>query len=158
MFPEKEELTNRWRNQLLRDKGYFEEDLVVGLRKGITVNDEKFEMVAEFAIRIEGVNFMLFKFERPARPLISLERRTVSIARIIDEKPFPYALLTNGLDCLFIDVFSGDSTENCDIPSRNEAIKLLNKINIHDFSDIDIKKEMRIFAAIDSIKCETCEE
>lgn len=100
MFPEKEELVNRWRNQLLQDRGYFEEDLVVGLRKGITVNDEKFEMYAELAIRIDSMNFMLFKFERPARPLTPLERRTVSIAKIIDEKPFPYALLTNGLNCL----------------------------------------------------------
>jgi|Deesub1362B_J571_1020462.scaffolds.fasta_scaffold07489_3 hypothetical protein len=157
MFPEKEELVNRWRNQLLQDRGYFEEDLVVGLRKGITVNDEKFEMYAELAIRIDSMNFMLFKFERPARPLTPLERRTVSIAKIIDEKPFPYALLTNGLNCLFIDIFSGNSTENCDIPSRSEAIKLLSKIKAFK-SDIDIEKEMRIFAAIDSIKCEICEE
>lgn len=151
------EIRNRWINEL-RKKGYRDEDLAYNLRKEFSINEENFTMVAELAVRIDGENFIVFKFESPTRFITPLERRTISIARIIDEKPFPLAILTNGHDCVFLNAINGKEIEWNEIPGRYEAKNILKnlKLKIKHLTDREIEKEKRIFAAIDSIRCETC--
>lgn len=158
MFPEIKDMVARWKNHLKEHKGYFEEDFAHDLSRTVTINGEEHEMTAELAIKVEGVNFMLLKFESPTRPLLPLERRTAAIARIIDASPFPLAILTNGSDSVFIDVIESKTTYEFDIPSRNESLKMLKELDPRKLSDKEKEREERIFATFDSLKCETCKD
>jgi len=151
---ETKEIEKIWINKL-KNKGYSEKDFVYNLRKDFTINQEKFTMIAELAVRINDENFILFKFERPTRFITPLERRTVSIARIINKKPFPFVILTNGKDCVFLNAINGKEIDR-EVPERDEAENILKKLRIRNLTDKEIEKEKRIFAAIDSIRCESC--
>lgn len=155
MMAEFEEIENMWK-KILVGRGYREEDFVYNLRREFSVNEENFTMTAELAVRINGKNLILFKFERSTRFITPLERRTIAIARIIDREPFPFVILTNGDDCVFMDAINGRSMECAEIPSRDEAVIILGNLRIKEIEE-EIEKEKRIFAAIDAIKCETCE-
>lgn len=154
MLPEIEEMVNEWEKYLKEDKGYFEEDFVYNLNKKLIVNGEEHIMTAELALKPEGVNFMILKFERLARPLVPLERRTAAIARVIDKNPFPFAVLTNESDSVFIDVTKGKTSYEFEIPSRDESMNILKELYLEKLSDEGEEKEKRIFATMDSIKCE----
>lgn len=154
MLPEIEEMVNEWEKYLKEDKGYFEKDFVYNLNKKLIVNGEEHTMTAELALKPEGVNFMILKFERLARPLVPLERRTATIARVIDKNPFPFAVLTNESDSVFIDVTKGKTSYKFEIPSRDESMNILKELDVEKLSDEGEEKEKRIFATMDSIKCE----
>ncbi|MFP3909333.1 MAG: hypothetical protein ACLFVX_05695 [Archaeoglobaceae archaeon] len=154
MLPEIEEMVSEWKDYLKEHKGYLEEDFVQNLNKKFTVNEEEYNMTAELALKPEGVNFMILKFERLARPLVPLERRTIAIARVIDKNPFPFAILTNNSDSVFMDVIKGKTSYEFDTPSRAESMSILKELNVERLSGDEEGKEKRIFATIDSIKCE----
>ncbi|MFO7966216.1 MAG: hypothetical protein R6U44_01275 [Archaeoglobaceae archaeon] len=158
MLPEIEEMVVRWKNYLKEHKGYLEEDLAHNLSRTIIVNGEEHEMAAELALKPEGANFILLKFERSNRPLAPLERRTAAIARVIDATPFPLAVLTNGSDSVFIDVIEGKTSYDFKVPSRTESTETLKGPSIQELCEEEKEKEERIFATFDSLKCETCEE
>ncbi len=158
MLPEIEEMVAEWKNYLKKQKGYLEGDFVHKLSRTVTVNGEEHEMTAELALKLDGANLMLLKFERSNRPLVPLERRTASIARVIDSRPFPFAFLTNGNDSVFIDVVKGKTSYEFKIPSRTESSGILKELSIPELSEEEKQREERIFATFDSLKCETCEE
>lgn len=158
MLPEIEDIVTEWKNYLKEHKDYFEEDFAQDLSRKLFVNEEEFKMTAELALRPEGTNFMLLKFEYPNRPLVPLERRTAAIARVIETNPFPFAILTNGTDSVFIDTIEGKTSYEFEIPSRSESMEILKELDSQELSYEEKEREKRIFATFDSLKCETCED
>lgn len=148
-----------WKEEL-QEKGYLSDDLIQDLDREVVVNGEKYRMVAELSVKVQGKNFMMLKIERPKSPLKLLERRTISIARIIDEEPFPFVILTTGEESLFIDTINKRSTSELDIPTRDEALEILSEISSEKSFDLD--REKRVFAAFESFwpnagdSCSSC--
>lgn len=153
------EIVQSWEAKL-EEKGYLKKDMVHGLDRVVEVSGEKYRVVAELSVNVEGKNLIMLKLERPKSPLNLLERRTISIARIIDEDPFPFVILTNGEENLFINTIKNKSTSEFDMPTRDEALKILSEISSEKSFDLD--REKRVFAAFESFwpnagdSCSSC--
>lgn len=152
----KEETIEKWKTEL-KKKGFSSCEIFLNLTNEYFLNFEKYILQADLAVKIGSYNFLIVKIEPLNRPIVPLERRTISISRIIDDRPFHYALLTNSRDELLIDVRYGGSKEKGEfkIPTREEFLKTKN-ID-YKISKEQIDKEKRIFATFDSLKCNSCD-
>jgi hypothetical protein len=143
---------------LIEEKGYSKEEIELDVGREFVVNGEKVEARAEIFVRVERRNFMAVKCEPPTRLIGALERRTVSIARLLDDMPVPIVVLTNGSEAVVIDVLLGKTIgENLNaIPSKSEAVELIKKKKIEKLPKNKIEKEKRIILAFAAIVCEEC--
>lgn len=143
---------------LVEIKGYSKEDIEVDVGREIVVDSEKVDLRAELVVNVEGKRFMVIKCEPPTRFIIPLERRTISIARLLFSTLIPIAVLTNGNDTEVIDAITGKiiGESLAEIPSKDEAIKMLGNINVEELPEEKIEKEKRILATFTALRCEKC--
>jgi len=149
----KEKTIGKW-IEVLKRNGFSSDEIVSNLTKEFLLNFEKHILHADLAVKTNNFNYLIVKVEPLNRPIISIERRTISIARIINKTPFHYALLTNSRDELLIDVKSGKSKKEFRILTKEEFLKTENLE--YRISDQQADKEKRIFATFDSLKCDSC--
>jgi len=129
----------------IRDRGY---ELELGNSISFEIGGEKFVVKADAIAKANGKRFILVKREEYARPLTPLERRTVAIARLFGVLGF--AILTNEVEVVTLDVQTGERIDFDELPDANNA-------NIVEL-DFDEERERRIIAAIGSIRCPCCED
>jgi len=143
---------------LVEVKDYSKDDIEVDVGREIIVGSEKVDLKAELVVNVEGKRFMMVKCEPPTRFIIPLERRTISIARLLYNKPIPIAVLTNGNETEVIDAITGKviGESLAETPSKDEAIKILADIQLENLPEEKIEKEKRILATFAALRCEKC--
>jgi len=143
---------------LIEEKGYSKKDIEVDREFEIVIGEEinrskinrsKVDLI----VSVEEKIFMIIKCARGS--LVSREREVLSCARIFDTYIIPFAVVTNGEDAEVLDTISGEVIGNGleAIPSKNQALEALGRIEFKRLPEKRIEKEKRIFLAFDAFKC-----
>lgn len=138
---------------LIEEKGYSKEDIEVDREFEIAMGGEINKSKVALVVGVEGKKLMVIKCARGS--LVSREREVLSCARILDTYIIPFAVVTNGEDAEVLDTTSGEVI-SCGlgaIPSKNQALEALGRIEFKRLPEKRIEKEKRIFLAYDAFRC-----
>jgi hypothetical protein len=138
---------------LIEEKGYSKKDIEVDREFEIVIGEEINRSKVDLIVSVEEKIFMIIKCARGS--LISREREVLSCARILDTYIIPFAVVTNGEDAEVLDTISGEVI-SCGlgaIPSKNQVLEALGRIEFKRLPEKRIEKEKRIFLAFDAFKC-----
>ena len=138
---------------LIEEKGYSKKDIEVDREFEIVIGEEINRSKVDLIVSVEEKIFMIIKCARGS--LISREREVLSCARIFDTFIIPFAVVTNGEDAEVLDTTSGEVIDYGlgAIPSKNQALEALGRIEFKRLPEKRIEKEKRIFLAFDAFKC-----
>lgn len=136
---------------LVTEKGYQKTDIRVDAPIALDVRGEFYESFLDLVVSVDKRNFMVIKCA--AGSLESREREVVSAARVLEDLPVPFAVVSDGKTSVIYDTVSGKKmAENLDrIPSRSEAVDLLSRFNPEKISDPKREREKIIFRSYDSM-------
>lgn len=138
---------------LIEEKGYSKKDIEVDRKFEIVIGEEINRSKVDLIVSVEEKIVMIIKCARGS--LVSREREVLSCARIFDTYIIPFAVVTNGEDAEVLDTISGEVI-SCGlgaIPSKNQALEALGRIEFKRLPEKRIEKEKRIFLAFDAFKC-----
>ncbi|MBM4136373.1 MAG: type I restriction enzyme HsdR N-terminal domain-containing protein [Nitrospira sp.] len=138
---------------LIEENGYSKKDIEVDREFEIVIGEEINRSKVDLIVSVEEKIFMIIKCARGS--LVSREREVLSCARIFDTYQIPFAVITNGEDAEILDTISG-AVISCGlgaIPSKNQALEALGRIEFKRLPEKRIEKEKRIFLAFDAFKC-----
>lgn len=138
---------------LVEEKGYSKKDIEVDREFEIVIGEEISRSKVDLIVSVEEKIFMIIKCARGS--LVSREREVLSCARIFDTYQIPFAVITNGEDAEILNTISGEVI-SCGlgaIPSKNQALEALGRIEFKRLPEKRIEKEKRIFLAFDAFKC-----
>jgi hypothetical protein len=148
-----ERIRQRIERLLIEEKGYSKNDIGVDRWFNIILGDEINRSKVDLVVGVEEKIFMIIKCARGS--LVSREREVLSCARILDVYQIPFAVITNGEDAEVLDTISGEVI-GCGlgaIPSKNQALEALGRIELKRLPEKRIEKEKRIFLVFDVFKC-----
>ncbi|MGO9952532.1 MAG: type I restriction enzyme HsdR N-terminal domain-containing protein [Dissulfurispiraceae bacterium] len=138
---------------LISEKGYLREDIETGIEFKVELNDASFTVKADVVIKVSGRNFLLVKCAMSSPE--SWERYTVAICRAACSETIPFCLVTDGEFARLINVRTGEIA--CEgfkgLPSKQEAVPLVEEISKSSFSCKIPEKEKRILFAFSGITC-----
>jgi hypothetical protein len=142
---------------LVEEKGYLKEEIEVDREFEIAIDGEINRSRADLVVGIEGKKFIVIKCARGS--LVSREREILSCARILDIYQIPFAVVTNGEDAEVLDTISGEVVGSGlgAIPSRQQALEAIGRIEFKKLPEGRIEKEKRIFLAFNKWPSE-CEQ
>lgn len=141
---------------LLNTKGYNPADLRVNYSVDMTLADGKtFQTVADVLVVIDGLPVMFVKSSMSS--LASWDRHSVAFCRVGAERQIPFAVVTDGVDIRLISGLDGSVSEGKleNIPSREEALRVLAAMTVSCYPEEKCEKERRILFAFDAIRCPT---
>ena len=142
---------------LVSEKGYLKEDIETEKEFRVELNDVFFNVKADIVINIGGGGFLLAKCAMSSPE--SWERYSIALCRVACSETFPFCLVTDGEFARLINVQTGEIA--CEgfkrLPSRTEAVRLLDEISKTPFSCAKPDKEKRILFAFSGIGCPTQE-
>ncbi|MBF0329349.1 MAG: hypothetical protein HQL10_09335 [Nitrospirae bacterium] len=137
---------------LMFQKGYCKIDLQENIFFKIELPDASFEVSADIIIVLNSRRLLSVKcvLNSPA----SWERYSIAFCRVADAYQIPYAVVTDGEYAKLLDTVKGrpisEGLES--IPSKAEALELLNNKEFVPFPSQKVEKEQRILFAFDTIK------
>ena len=140
---------------LLSEKGYSKEDIETDKEFQVELKDASFAVRVDIVIKVSGSSFLLVKCAMSSPE--SWERYTVALCRVACSETIPFCLVTDGEFARLIDVRTGEIA--CDgfkgLPSKQEAVCLVDKISKNPFSCKTPEKEKRILFAFSGIACQS---
>lgn len=143
---------------LVGEKGYEKNDIYTHLRLPLEIDGKTGEVQVDFLIKPEGRPFMLVLF-RPGS-LVSRRRTALAAARLIADRPVPYAAVTNAEDAEIMETITGKVIgSGLDaLFSRQQAMEK-NKIPQPPRLTEDRKtKEKRILFAMEILTQKECDD
>lgn len=143
---------------LVDSKGFSKNDIQV--RRPLTLDlDKKAGTIqVDFTISVNGKACMIIIYGPGS--LVTRQRPTLAIARIIETYIVSYAVITNGRDAITMDARSGGIiAEGLDeIPSKTMISQQLNHIVFDKISSKQQEKEKRILFAMEILTQQECDE
>jgi hypothetical protein len=147
------------RDFLMNEKGYSEEDMEVDRQFEIIQDNSRCSVSVDYILTLGGKRFMVIKCSPGA--LESRERHIVSFARVVDTYQIPFAVVTDGIHARMLNAESGKVvSEALDfIPSRSQAVEMLQSTELKPYPEGRMDREKRILLAFEVIRCtqESCE-
>jgi len=142
--------------QYILERGYIPQDIFINRRYEVIVSDkEKFTTFVDILICIEGK--IIYAIKCTPASIESWERFMLAFCRVVEPYQIPFAMVTDGQEGRVIDVLTGEVKDSCEIPSREEVIKMLTSLNFVPYDEKKLSREKRILYAFDAIKsCSTC--
>lgn len=143
---------------LVEKKGYSKEDIEVKHRIEMFIEDKKVLSIVDFIIKIDGKSFMIIKYGPGS--LVTRERPALSSARILEQYPVPFTVVTNGEDAELLDTATGEviGTGLDSIPDKKSSVKQIEQIKLQHLSLTQLDTEKRILSAYDwlehSLECD----
>jgi hypothetical protein len=141
---------------LKEEKSYLDEDIeidrkfVVSVKEGPSPFEEPVSV--DYIIRLEGSPYMAIKCSMAVE---SRERHVLAFSRVVESRQIPYSVVTDGLKAHIIDTVSGKITakglEN--LPTRLEAIKDMENIELLECPPVKMLGEKRILLAFECASC-----
>ena len=152
----------RYRQKLARllveGKSYSKEDIEGKRRIEMIIDDKKVLSMVDFVVKVDGKSFLVIRYGTGS--LVTRERPALAIARILEEYPVPFTLVTNGEDAELLDTVTGEviGTGMDSIPDKNSVTVWMKKIELQHLSSIQADAEKRILSAYDwlehSLECD----
>jgi hypothetical protein len=138
---------------LLSEKGYSAEDLEVERDFRIEMGDVVFTVKSDIVLKVEDRLFLLVKCAMTSPE--SWERYTVAMCRVACNETIPFCLVTDGEYAGLIDVSTGKSVSERfeQLPSKQEALRIVRDISSAPFACAKSEKEKRILFAFEGLGC-----
>lgn len=136
---------------LVEEKGYFKEDIEVDVDIDITVAGDVYRSQIDLAVSPGVGKTRLMVAKCAAGSLGSCEREIVAAARLLDDYPIPFAVVSDGKSAIILDTVSGKKVgEGLNaLPSRETAIRKLQTFNRTAFPKERLEREKLIFRTYD---------
>jgi len=137
---------------LVEQKGYLKEDLQIDADIVITIAGELYRSQLDLVVSADGGKNRFMAIRCAAGSLGSREREIVAAARLLDNYQIPLSVVSDGKTAIVLDTVTGKKTgEGMDaIPSKKEAIKKLESLELQPFPKNRLEKEKLIFRTYDS--------
>lgn len=137
---------------LVEKKGWDKEDIAIDLRFSVVIGNETYQSKSDIVVAVEKRKFMVIRCA--AGSLGSRERETLSLARLIDDTPIPYAVVSDGRTAVLLDTVSGRKlAEGMDaIPSKTDGIHQVRSLVIPPIPAEKKEREKLIFRSYDSMR------
>jgi hypothetical protein len=137
---------------LVEQKGYLKEDLQVDADIEISIAGELYRSQLDLVVSTDGGKNRFMAIRCAAGSLGSREREIVAAARLLDNYQIPLSVVSDGKTAIVLDTVTGKKTgEGMDaIPSKKEAIKKLESLDLQPFPKDRLEKEKLIFRTYDS--------
>ena len=137
---------------LVEKKGYLKEDIQIDVDIEITVAGESYRSQLDLVASTDGGKTRFMAIRCAAGSLGSREREIVAAARLLDIYQIPVSVVSDGKTAIVLDTVSGKMTgQGLDaIPSKKEAIKKLESLELQPFPIDRREKEKLIFRTYDS--------
>jgi len=137
---------------LVERKGYLKEDIQIDVDIEMTVTGESYRSQLDLVVSTDGGNTRFMAIRCAAGSLGSREREIVAAARLLDDCLIPLSVVSDGKTAIVLDTASGKKTgDGLDaIPSKKEAIKKLDSLELQPFPVNRREKEKLIFRTYDS--------
>ena len=143
---------------LISEKGYLKEDMETEKEFHVELKDAFFTVKADIVVKVGGIGFLLAKCAMSSPE--SWERYSIALCRVACSETVPFCLVTDGEFARLINVQTGEIA--CEgfkqLPSRNEAVRLLDEASKTPFSCAKPDREKRILFAFAGIGCPAEEE
>ena len=137
---------------LVERKGYLKEDIQIDVDIEMTVTGESYRSQLDLVVSTDGGNTRFMAIRCAAGSLGSREREIVAAARLLNDYLIPLSVVSDGKTAIVLDTASGKKTgDGLDaIPSKKEAIKKLESLELQPFPVNRREKEKLIFRTYDS--------
>lgn len=138
---------------LVSDKGYAKADIAVDVDLEIMVAGEPYRSQIDLIVSADGGRIPYMAFKCAAASLGSREREILAAARLVGDAQIPLSVVSDGKTAIVLDTVSGRKlAEGLDaIPSKGEALKKLNHLDLQPFPEAKREREGLIFRTYDSM-------
>ncbi|OEU50655.1 MAG: hypothetical protein BA861_04450 [Desulfobacterales bacterium S3730MH5] len=141
---------------LVEEKGYLKDEIEVRREITLAVGDKTGVFKVDIVTRMKGKAFMIIIFGPGS--LVSRERPAVAAARLVEGYEVPFAVVTNGKAAEVLETRSGQVVSEGlhSIPSRDEALKRMEKITFEILTEECLDRERRILYAFEVLAAREC--
>jgi len=142
---------------LVEEKGYPKDRLKAKVLLTYRVDGEDYERPVDYVLYDEqGKPVFIIMF--CAGNVGTFERETVCAARLIEGGPVPYALVTDTMDAVLMDVKSGESIARGmnAVPDYADLLTMVAKSDMKHLTDEQREKQTRVFHTYSGFIYGTC--
>lgn len=138
---------------LMAQKGYANADIETNIDFRVDLPETSFNARADIVLKTDGKRFCIIKCVMSSPE--SWERHSIAFGRVVESYQIPYAVVTDSESARILDVVGGKLvSEGIDsIPSKEQAIQIIQQTALCSYSQERTEKEKRILYAFDAIKC-----
>ncbi len=146
-----EENLQKTARRLVLEKGYAKEDLRRSVPIELSIGDESYRSRVDLVVSVEGKSVMVIKCA--AGSLGSREREALAAARLLESRPIPLSIVSDGENVIVLSTEDGKSLgSGWDVlPSRQSAMSRLAGKELVQLSEERKHKEALIFRTYDSM-------
>jgi len=136
---------------LVEQKKYVSADIILNKIIDLKIGFDRYNSQVDMLIQIEGQSVMVIKCV--AGSLGSHEREVIAAARLLETNQIPVSIVSDGKTALLRDVITGKKMgEGLQmIPSRDDAVKLLESYNPTPLPEDRVEREKLVFRTYDSM-------
>jgi hypothetical protein len=131
---------------MVEEKGYPKDRLKAKVPLSYCVDGENYERPLDLVLFDEGGK-PIFVVVFCAGEVGTFERETVCAARLIDNGPVPYALVSDSMDASLLDVRTGEvlgRSMNA-VPEYEKLLEMVAEANMKPLTDEQKEKQTRVF-------------
>jgi hypothetical protein len=141
---------------LVEEKHFSRYEISTREKLTLCVNGKTGRVTVNFMIHIDGQAFAVVMYGPGS--IVTRQRPTLAVARLIAPHIVPVCVITNGADALVMDSVSGQVTGKSlnSLPSRKEAIQKLKDFEPVSISRDRQEKEERILFAMEVLTEQEC--
>lgn len=133
----------------LAAKGWSPEDITPDYIFHVETQEAQEDVAVDYAVRLDGRSVMAVKC---SMSVDSRERHAVAIARLMDEPPALYAIVTDGLVYHVLDAMTGKLISH-EIPSKDEAMIMLKSMPSVTIPEQKLQRERCVLLAFECAVC-----
>ncbi|MBU4316271.1 MAG: type I restriction enzyme HsdR N-terminal domain-containing protein [Proteobacteria bacterium] len=136
---------------LVEEKGYSKQDVVVDEKLVVDVNGQEYASRIDLVVYVENKRFMVIKCA--AGSLGSREREILAAARIVENPPVPFSVVSDGKTAIVLDSVSGKNLGEglTSLESKDEAGRIFKNLKRTPLSQDRLMKEALIFKSYDGM-------
>jgi hypothetical protein len=136
---------------LVAEKGYSKADIAVDVDIEITVAGEAYRSQIDLVVSVDGGITPFMAIKCAAASLGSREREILAAARLLDENPLPFSVVSDGKTAMVLDTITGRKLgEGLNaIPSREAAREKLKTMKRMSLAKEKLEREKLIFRSYD---------
>ena len=137
---------------LVEQKEYLKEEIRIDADIGITIDNELYRSQIDLVISPDGGKTRFMAIRCAAGSLGSREREIVAAARLLDDYQIPISVVSDGMTAIVLDTVTGKKIGEgmAAIPSKKEALKKLESLELQALPKNRREKEKLIFRTYDS--------
>ena len=143
---------------LVDDKGYDKADIFARKTMPVAVSGKTGTITVHFTLQVNGVAFAVIMYGPGS--IVTRQRPTLAVARLLDAHVIPYAMITNGTDANLMDTNTGKIIGKAlsSMPSKSEALEQMKNLSLNPLPPDRREKESRILYAMDILTHAECSE